>query len=329
MFLHFTPATPDAQQARTHVREALREDAVEVLRGIIPPLRDMTPQQAYDAILDNPDLLDACFSLFRARPEHFAALLVDAAGQPEERPDVPLRCGRTLADVIAMIVRTSARRYFKREVAGGEKHGHSAAERLYRALHDHLLHEWQVRLIPAYSVLDPERAQAAGAKILELREPDDVRLFAETGRIAPGAAALAASRAAGRRAAPGLHAAGLREEDLWRPLQDARLDRLLDLGDATRRVVALASGTAPDVLDLLRNSLDLNPVQTTAFLCALAHRIGPVRYGLLCDQPSPVRVLATVEAVLRRERYGYAMAADEVARQAQEAAAAVARDLIA
>ena len=149
------------------------------LQKLVPALGVLPRDQVYERILDNPELLDGCFQVFRSNPEAFSPLLVRSDKSPIITEADPLRCGRSLSQVIAMVVRSCARRYFRRALKepavrrpppakptllewlglvkqAPKKKPLTKADRLYRAISDHLLYEWQARLIPYYAPL-PEQ----------------------------------------------------------------------------------------------------------------------------------------------------------------------------
>jgi hypothetical protein len=120
-----------------------------------------------------------------------------------------LSCGRTLEQVVAMIVRTAAKRHFRTRLCPRPQVEEPApvglitkvatmlkvapcapakpkappvpaaqrdrADELYDALKENLLHEWQVPLVPTYADMTPNLARALGPKILELRDADHLR----------------------------------------------------------------------------------------------------------------------------------------------------------
>src|SRR5208283_5122059 len=116
----------------------LRTEVVDILRREMVALRPLGRTAAYDAIMNQPTMLDGCLRLFRSQPQLFAAVVVDAGRQPVTADDRLLRCGRTLAEVVALVVRAAARRVFRARLSPGPGRARpdSASERLYRALRD-------------------------------------------------------------------------------------------------------------------------------------------------------------------------------------------------
>ncbi|CAA7614265.1 conserved hypothetical protein [Magnetospirillum sp. LM-5] len=200
----------DAGEAVRRVNETLQGSVVEILAPFVPELKNIPRDQAYQRALGDLTLLERCFSAFRAQRAKFSQVLVDAAKMPVTDDGAVLSCGRTLEQVVAMIVRTAAKRHFRArlcprpqmaesepvglmtKVAAMLKVGPCApakpkappaadaaqrarADELYDALKANLLHEWQVPLVPTYADMTPNLARALGPKILELRDPDHLR----------------------------------------------------------------------------------------------------------------------------------------------------------
>lgn len=213
--------TMDPTLAVRRVKATLRGPVLEILADHLPELRVMPRDQVYERTLDDLDLLDRCFKTFRQNRDKFHAVLIDRARRPVETDDEPLACGRTLSQVVAMIVRSAARRYFQRRLARPrpvrvqhapglmERLFHvfappppaqvvarprklSPAEELYAAIQDYLLHDWQVPLVPTYAEMKPAEVRELGARILELREPSALR--AALGKPEPAAASAPAGQ---------------------------------------------------------------------------------------------------------------------------------------
>ncbi|MTJ79939.1 MAG: hypothetical protein F8N37_02800 [Telmatospirillum sp.] len=101
-------ADPDAL-ARREVTRMLKGPVAERFKSLIPPLA--AHGDPYKTIMDSPELLDACFKLFRLKREAFADFLVDPADQPVGDDTTRLRCGRSVQEIIGMAVRTGMRTY--------------------------------------------------------------------------------------------------------------------------------------------------------------------------------------------------------------------------
>lgn len=95
--------------ARREVTRILKGPVAETFKRLIPPLAGQA--DAYKRVMESPELLEACFKLFRIKCDAFGKLLVDADGQPVADDTVRLQCGRSVAEVIGMVVRTGMRSY--------------------------------------------------------------------------------------------------------------------------------------------------------------------------------------------------------------------------
>jgi hypothetical protein len=194
------------------VRSKLRTEVIEILRREISILTPLTRETAYDTVLDQPTILAECFALFRAKTDLFADLLVDAKGQASTSDDAPLSCGRSVADIIALLVRASARRHFRTNLAPARpaaprrppakstmrrlaewlglirppprpparKRQPSRADLLYDAIKTYLRFDWQAALIPHYAQLRPQTVAALGPRLMDIREATELKVLAES-----------------------------------------------------------------------------------------------------------------------------------------------------
>lgn len=356
------------------VRAGLRDDAVSTLQKLVPALAYLPRDQVYNRILDNPELLDGCFQVFRANPGAFESILVRADRTPIESETDAMRCGRSLSQVIAMVVRTSARRYFRRTLkdpAPRLRRPHkptllerlglvepprvqrpiSKADRLYKALSDHLLYEWQARLIPYYAPLPEPVVRSLGARILDIRDPAELVEIAQSGRIPPtltapaalthgqGGSALVAGLPATSGATPGGSSGktgGARpvvsrmlEEELWAACEKANLGLYMNQPDKAqlRRMIAVAAGANASVFTALRSDVNLTTLQTAALLCAVVAALSPGKYLRLFGVPGEKLALDTLIMVVRREQFGLMNGPPETGKQALEVGTSVLRAL--
>lgn len=102
------PDNPDAL-ARREVSRVLKQEVAEKFRQLLPPLAPVS--DPYKAIMESPELLDGCFKIFRAKRDLFAEFLVDADGNPVHDDASRLKCGRSVDEVIGMVVRTGMRTF--------------------------------------------------------------------------------------------------------------------------------------------------------------------------------------------------------------------------
>jgi hypothetical protein len=202
----------DTATAATQIKAALRGSVITALAEGIPEVRSIGGTVAYEKVMGDLGLLERCFAYFRAERDRFKAVLVDERHQQVDDDTTRLSCGRTLAEVIAMIVRTAALRYFVKRLGGVRPLKHtpqqkagflakvvaalrgeskpapiqsskSRAELLYEAIREFLLHEWQVPLVPAYSQLTPGEVARLGPRLAELRSEGE--LMSAVGRPVP------------------------------------------------------------------------------------------------------------------------------------------------
>lgn len=202
------PRLPSEAQARIvrQINLTLEGPVAEVMAQLVPELKKLPRRGVLQCVLDDPDLLDRCFKAFRANTERFHQLLVDEHDVAVEQADALLACGRSLDDVISMVVRTCAKRQFRKRLDGDARPlkasdrrpqvpkgllgklmrllslsapdpttKRSRGEVLYDAMQEHLLHDWQVALVPEYSTLSPALVKRLGKRILDYKVPEDIR----------------------------------------------------------------------------------------------------------------------------------------------------------
>lgn len=256
---------------------------IAVFQREIEALGKLDRAAAYDAAMNDPELLAACFRLFRARPELFAAHVVDAQRQPVTSDDGMLLCGRSLGDAVGLVVQASARRYFRRKLGGTKrviapskvKPGLlerlcvavglleprkptfrkviGMGDRLFGAIRDYLRFDWQAALIPHYAPLAPEMVTALGARLLDIREPSELRALAsreERAGLAEGKPPLLMDNAKRLIKSSG---DTLDSDLLYKVCSQMDLARLFPNRDAAkqRRAIAQVAGTAPEALEQL------------------------------------------------------------------------------
>jgi hypothetical protein len=196
------------------INAGLRGPVIDAIKACVPELREVGRDELYERVMDTPALGDLCFKAFRANPIVFAPLMIGAQGRKVTADDQPLSCGRTTAQVIAMIVRAMARRYFRATLNGGQgvksesptddleiaeriarslglaRQWHDGSSRrgrtgaksvvltgdlIFRELRDFLLYEWQAILIPEYALIPASLARHVAPYIVAARDAADVR----------------------------------------------------------------------------------------------------------------------------------------------------------
>lgn len=192
------------------INATLQGPVLEALGELVPDVRRLPRRRAgMEALLDDIDLLHRCFLAFRTHPEHFRHLLVDRHRVSVEDAEALLECGRSLDQVIAMVVRTAAKRHFRHRLDGAPRAARNSprhraqrktlldrlqallapaprasvayqrpqtrAEALYEAFQEYLRHDWQVPMIPEYCTLTPGTVRRLGPRILDYRIAEDIR----------------------------------------------------------------------------------------------------------------------------------------------------------
>ncbi|HLO75493.1 MAG TPA: hypothetical protein VK196_03455 [Magnetospirillum sp.] len=191
------------------INATLQGPVIEALGELVPEVQRLPRRRALEAVLDNLDLLHRCFLAFRTHPDEFRHLLVNKHKVEVADAEALLECGRSLDQVVAMVVRTAAKRHFRRRLDGTLKplrarprhrspppglferlrqllsatpdrpaayqRPRSRGEALYDAFQEYLLHDWQVPMIPEYSTLSPSTVRRLGPRILDYRIAEDIR----------------------------------------------------------------------------------------------------------------------------------------------------------
>jgi len=239
-------ALSDSAAVVFRINAALQGPVVDILGQFLPELNALPRDQAYERTLDDLGLLSRCFAVFRRERHRFRHVLVDDRRRPVNDDTSLLSCGRSLAEVISMVVRTAAKRHFRRALAPAPPlAARSPADELYDAIKAYLLHEWQVPLVPAYARMEPALVRRVGARLLDAREPESLaRLIADPDAIAPAhAPAVGAAPATGARASGSRHP------------QTANLAEILDESQTRLRPEAFTQSLLdPDVRAVLPNA---------------------------------------------------------------------------
>lgn len=195
------------------VRETLKGPVIQTMRRLVPDLAQVSAETAYDHALANLGILEKCFKAFREQRDRFRHILVNKSGQVVTNDTGILSCGHNLEVVIAMVVRTAAKRYFRHHVGlhktpkftsaqsgllgkmkkalASSTNEKSMAEELYECIKGYLLFEWQVPLVPTYAKLSPEQVTNMGRQILKFT--DAITLAKAAGLPVPASAVLAAA----------------------------------------------------------------------------------------------------------------------------------------
>ncbi|MCA1908166.1 MAG: hypothetical protein LDL39_07380 [Magnetospirillum sp.] len=300
---------PPAQPVET-IRTLLRREVAAILKDSMPVLALVPEDKVYDHVMADPILLEQAFRVLRANPELFKDVLTTPQRQLPANDEDPLWCGRTLSDVVALVVRACARRYFKKRLKAPKfrplrqpqigfwrslgmslgladppapvrrKPQPSAGDKLYAAMRDLLRYEWQVPLIPAYSTLSPQLVNSLGEKLLEYRDPLKVQLlsdYATESALVDGKLPLLLSDAHRLMSAA---SDNINAEVLWNVCQKMRMAALFPGHDTAemRKAVSLVAATSPAALKLLMPVLGDDIRKFTLYLFTVYGKFGPARY---------------------------------------------------
>ncbi|WP_043745063.1 hypothetical protein [Paramagnetospirillum magneticum] len=201
-----------AQRTRQALNRTLAGPVMDKLAKLVPELAWVPRGRELETALRDCDLLHRCFIAFRTHRATFRPLLVDGRGRPVDNDNTPLACGRTVNQVIAMIVRSAAKRHFRarldgfppgraerlrrpegvgwagmlawmngRSEDGRGRKDKTAGDLLYNAIRRYLLHDWQVPIIPQYARMTPPEVRALGSRILDFRDAGDLAAWLDGG----------------------------------------------------------------------------------------------------------------------------------------------------
>ena len=199
---------------------ANRKEIITTIKGpVTAKVTQLIPALAafpnpYASVLATPELLYACMQLVKTRREHFQDFLVDAAGNPVTENDKPLRCDRSVDQIISMVVRSGAKAYATKRFAPPDaaakapakaaskslldkitalvsgkwgdteipKPSPTQADVFYNAINDYLDFDWQVPLIPYFAELPVKLIREMGRGVTTLRTPEGIAALADIGR---------------------------------------------------------------------------------------------------------------------------------------------------
>ncbi|MBC7950722.1 MAG: hypothetical protein H7Z12_02745 [Rhodospirillaceae bacterium] len=202
----------DAQHRKDIIR-TIKGPVVERLLELIPAFRAY--DDPYGTVMATPDLLFACLQLVKTKRDKFQDLLVDSAGTPVEDDETPLKCARSLNQIVGMVVRSGAKAYSEKrwgtattppaktavnphtkslldklsELVKGKwseaevpKPLPTEGDKFYAAIKDHLDFDWQVPLIPFFAEIPVKLINELGKGVTTLRTPEGIAALADIGR---------------------------------------------------------------------------------------------------------------------------------------------------
>ncbi|MDA8232555.1 MAG: hypothetical protein M0006_14560 [Magnetospirillum sp.] len=152
------------------ITQSLKGPVADVFRKLVPALAKLDRETFYETVMGNGDLLYGCILIFHKKRDAFAHLLVDAENRPIRDEFVRLRCGRSTRDIVSMLVRTHAKRHFHSALGGDPNDPTSRAGRMYHAMNEYLIHEWQIPLVRLYARIPADKLRRMGPAILDIRD---------------------------------------------------------------------------------------------------------------------------------------------------------------
>ncbi len=313
----------DSTTAVRRVNDTLRGPVAAVLGRLMPDFKGMERDAIYERALDDLDTLSRSFQMFREQRRHFRYIVVDGRNRPVSDDTEILSCGRSVEDVIAMVVRTAAKRYFRRHldnepsgvrarVPALGRRRRSPADELYDAIKDYLMHEWQVPLVPAYADMSPGLVRALGARLLDIRDlaalhrlikdPDEIDRLDQSATPAAAAApdregaASESERVALLLSLDGQH---LRAEAFFDVLVRDEVRAHMPPEGRSDKAFAILRGTGGVPARLLLSGLKLSADQLAVVLLNAHAAVGPQVYARLFGQPGqPELVLRMVQQAM-------------------------------
>lgn len=286
------------------LESVLKTGVVDILRLRFQTLAEMDRAAAYEAVLNQPMLLHDSFVLLQREPMLFSEVILDESGTVVEPMDEQrLSCGETLGNIKTLLLRASARRHFRRKLGGTrivsveidrdigpvlklletiglkkppppkQRKMPGRGDRLYSAMRDYLVYDWQARLIPHYTQFTPELVNDLGMSLLEIREPSELRALAgEEGKrsISQRRRPLFLSSA---RVLIKAGSDRIDSDILWKLWEQMGLGRLFDQkeGGDSRKIIAEIAATSRDAIEILMPILGEDIRLFVGFLF-IAHR---------------------------------------------------------
>lgn len=305
----------DHNAAVRQITDTLKGPVAAVFRDLIPAFGDMDGGEFYDSVLASSDMLHGLMLIFHKRRDAFAHLLVDAQGRPVNDDFVRLRCGRSVHDIISMIVRTHAKKHFRSTLGGDPSNPDSKAGKLYQAMNEYLIHEWQVPLVPHYAGIPVAKMRELGPMLLDLKTVAEVQdvVAKSSARVQ-----MTAPQAPAKPANANTHAAELvgarakletmvvenrsREEEFWwETLNDNQVRQSLgnlnetDMRELTAAFCQLGEATRSELLAPLGMSL-----YQAAVLLGTCHRtLGRATFTQIFGKPGSAGAVTAFTAKLK------------------------------
>lgn len=282
------------------INDTLKGKVAAVFRSLIPAFENTSGDEFYDIVMTNSEMLHGCIAIFRRNRSAFRNLLVDARGRPVNDDFVALRCGRSVHDVISMIVRTHAKRHFKATLGGDPNDPKSRAGAMYKAINEYLIHDWQVQLVPHYAPLPLAKVQEMGPRLLDIREAEILDSIAEAA-AAPSLLPLHSPRAPS--SAPDLPQP---EQQWWKALNDPAVIKVLgERPEAETRELVAALGEVNELVHSdLFGRLSLSTFQAAVIMVTAYRLLGRAGFRTQFGIPGKPAVVAAIAQRLDKREVG-------------------------
>ena len=265
------------------ITATLKGPVAEAFRQAVPALAQIEHGEFYDSVMGNGELLSACLTIFHKRRDAFAHLLIDVQNRQVNDDFVQLRCGRSVHDIIAMVVRSHAKRQFHRTLGGDPADPASRANRLYRAINEYLIHDWQVALVPYYAPLPVDRVVELGPAILDAHDAESLE------RIAAGQPVVVSAPAPIAALAPPASAGLGRSKDeeyWWETLNDPLVRRAMTLDEGKiREAIAVLAGIGDGTRREVMSGLGLTMAQAAVVLTTALQLMGRNGFNAIFGTP--------------------------------------------
>ncbi len=298
----------DHNQAVREIIQTLKGPVAAVFRKLVPAFQEIKAEEFYDQVLANAELLHGCLLIFRKRRDAFSHLLVDDEGRTVNDDFVRLRCGRTVHDVIAMIVRTHAKQHFRKTLGGDPNDPKSKSGKLYAAMNEYLIHEWQVPLTTAYAKLPADTVATLGPALMDLQTTAAIEAVATAvagfAAQAPTTGAVPVTKVTAapandltpkKAAEPQMSEIDQREADFWwETLNDpnvrSALGRMteIEMRELTAAFCAVGEATRSQLLAPMGFSL----YQAAVVFTTLYRSMGRAAFGLMFGKPGNPNAVA-------------------------------------
>jgi hypothetical protein len=322
-----TEHPPGPADAVRSINETLKGPVAAIFRGLIPAFGSIGGDEFYDTVLDSSELLHGCILIFRRHADAFRTVLVDDRGRPVNDDFVRLRCGRSVHDIIAMVVRTHAKRHFRATLGGDPNDPASRSGRLYQAMSEYLIHDWQVPLVPHYAPMPVHKVLEMGPRLLDIREAELLDAITAAAGPPPAPRLPAADsppplppRFEVMPPAPGRIPTGAgasrnnrteftgtpQEEFWWEALNDRAAISVLGSrsGHEMRELVAALAGVNEAVRSELFAGLSLSTVQAAVCLASAHKTLGRAVFAATFGIPGKPAMVETIAGRLRKRNVG-------------------------